>query len=110
MTIHLINQELFNRIEQIQKEFPLITYEDSTWSSRPNKRGWSDEYHEAFKEVEEILRAHITGFSSFTNFQFSKEKGVRLRFQYNWTADGGGLPFTGVGYLWLTELLNGFNK
>lgn len=62
--------------------------------------------------VEKILGNAILGFANFSNFKTNKEGAIQLRFQYDWSADSEGrsIPFTGVGYLLLDELLNGFSS
>jgi len=65
----------------------------------------------AIDNIEKLLKNHITGFIKFNNFRLSKDDKLQIRFQYNWDADNekGGY-FTGVGYILIDELLNGFEK
>lgn len=74
------------------------------------KAGLSDAAKDQFKIIETILKNHIAGFSSFQNFRLSKVGEIQLRFQYNYNYDTNDLPFIGVGYITLSELLNGFNN
>ena len=109
MKIELITEEQYNKIFNIQKEYPLLTYQQKGYDT-PDKTKWSEKDNIAFKEVEDILKEHIIGFNSFTNFNLTKENEIRLRFQYNYGAEDNSMSFTGVGYILLIELLNGFKN
>ncbi|MCK5872880.1 MAG: hypothetical protein KAG26_08640 [Methylococcales bacterium] len=105
MTIELMSKEQYEKLLKIQKETPLLTYQNDGYDYI--KGEWTDADKKAKKDIENILSKHIKGFSSFTNFR--AEKGpIQLRIQYNYNWDGG-MPFTGVGYIFLDELLNGFD-
>jgi hypothetical protein len=72
----------------------------------------NEEDQKAFEEVENLLREKIVGFREFSNFRTNKKTGkIEIRIQYNWEweehVDYG---FTGVGYVLLDELLNGFKN
>lgn len=108
MKIELISKEQFDRIVEIQEKHPLLTYQQKGYDY-PDKSKWSEEDLSAYNEVTEILRKHIVGFDSFTNFNFNEKTGIRIRLQYNYGAEDNTMSFTGVGYLYLRELLNGFN-
>lgn len=105
MTITLISKEVYDRIVELQKNHPSLTFENKGYQYQYPE----PEDQEAFNEVETILRECIMGFSKFFNFRIRKDK-IQLRFKYNWTADDpdSRISFTGVGYLMLEELLNGF--
>lgn len=103
MRINLISEELFNELTNIQKKHPVLTYKAKGYDT-PKITEQSD--IDARKRVADILKGHIDGFSSFTNFTING----KLRFQYNYNYDGTALPFTGVGYIELNELLNGFKS
>ena len=92
---------------KIQKENPPLTYQAKGYDT-PNRDKWSDKNLIEFKEVEDILKGHIIGFSSLQNFVISKEGEIGLRLQYNYGADDNTRSFTGVGYIKIKELLNGF--
>lgn len=105
MTITLISKEVYDRIVELQKNHPSLTFENKGYQYQYPE----PEDQEAFNEVETILRECIMGFSKFFNFRIRKDK-IQLRFKYSWTADDPDrtTSFTGVGYLMLEELLNGF--
>lgn len=111
MTITLITEEQYNKLLEIQQKHPILTFENDGYENF-DKSKMTDEDKKAFDEVTEILKNHIKGFSEFQNFKHSKKGNLRIRFQYNWEADSDkpGIPFIGVGYLDVKELLNGFNK
>ena len=107
MTIEFINQEQHDKIVEIQKEHKILTYENKGYDGF-DKAKMNDEDIKAFKEVEEILRKHVKGFSSFQNFRIRKDE-IQIRLQYDYSADNPhSNSFTGVGYLFLSQLLKGF--
>lgn len=70
----------------------------------------SEPAKQELKKVESVLKDVICGFYEFSNFCHSKDGQIRLRIQYNWNYDQDCASFSGVGYVLLTELLNGFNE
>ena len=109
MTIKLITQEDFNILSDIQKKHPLLTYQNTGYDGF-DKSKMTPEDKEAFSTIETILKKSIRGFSSFQNFKLSIKNELKLRFQYDYSYDGGGNYFIGVGYILLDELLNGFKE
>jgi hypothetical protein len=107
MRIKLISQEEYLFLLDVQKRFPNLTYQNTGYNY-PNKSKWSEEELDYFNQVSDILKESITGFAEFNHFKINKKGELKIRFQYDWSAADGGLPFTGVGYLFLDELLNGF--
>lgn len=63
---------------------------------------------EQLARIEEILKEHVVGFSKFFNFRTGAGGEIVLRFNYNWGAAEGTMSFTGVGYLPLDHLRDGF--
>ena len=109
MKIELITKEQHDEILAIQNSHAILTYDNKDYDCF-DKSKMTDDDIVAFKKIEDILKKHIKGFSSFQNFKPFNEKGdLRLRFQYNYEYDGG-LPFIGVGYITLRELMNGFDS
>jgi len=108
MKIELISQEQLDRLLEIQKEHPLLTYQNNGYDY-PDKTKWSEEDNTAFKEVQTILGNHIKGFYSLNHFRISKKGEIEVRFQYNYGYDGIRHTFSGVGYISLRELTNGFD-
>lgn len=77
------------------------------------KHNLTDDDKAKIIEIEAILKKHIVGFSSFTNFRLDKNGEAQVRIQYDYGAeDTGPRPhyFIGVGYILLDELLNGFRE
>lgn len=109
MKITLISNEEYNVLVKLQLKYPVLTYQNKGYDY-PDKTKWNTEETEVFKDIEEFLKEHITGFSSFNHFTISKEEEIQLRFQYNYGASDNTMPFTGVGYLKLRELRDGFDK
>jgi len=109
MKIELLTPEQHDQLLNIHNSFPELTLENKGYEGI-NRRELSDEAKEADKQVNAILKANVCGFSSFQNFCHTKDGDIRIRLQYNWGAEDNTMPFTGVGYVLLSELLNGFNE
>ena len=114
MTITLITQEQYDRLLQIQKDFPKLTFQNKGYEYIKKSELTEDDF-KAIDEISSILKIHIKGFSKFNNFKISQVTNeVVLRFQYNWSADDdyskNPIPFIGVGYLDLIELHKGFRE
>lgn len=113
MTITLLNQEEFDRLIQIQKEFPALTFQHEPYQY-VDKNKFNETDRKAFDEVSEILDKHIKGFIAFSNFYHDNKKELNIRFKYDWQADNdnkGNLPyFEGLGYLFMEDLIKGFSK
>lgn len=109
MTINLITEEEYNLLLEIQKEHPILTFQNQGYQYI-DKSKFTEEDTNAFNKVTEILKNAIVGFSEFNNFRTTKIGELEIRFQYNWSADSPGVSFTGVGYLLVDELLNGFRE
>lgn len=114
MKINLITQEQHDTILNIYKSFPALTLQNKGYEGI-NRSLLTEEEKRADKEVNEILKKSIIGFSKFQNFKTNnKENNLTIRFQYDYDADNDGpgtkLHFVGVGYILLDELLNGFNN
>lgn len=113
MTIELISEKEFNLITEIQKKYPVFTFENKGYEYIT--KNLSIEENKAKEEITSILKKHILGFSEFNNFRIRNNK-IQLRIQYNYSLEKDergnkyttGRPFYGVGYLMLEELLNGF--
>ena len=111
MRITLITKQQYNTLLDIQKNNSVLTFQNDGYEYI-NQSKLTEEDKQALNKVETMLKHHILGFEKFNNFRIDKQNNIVLRFQYNWTADEEkpSIPFTGVGYLRLNELLNGFDK
>jgi hypothetical protein len=113
MTIELLTKEEYELLLKIQKEHPILTFQNKGYEY-VDKSKFSNEDKDAFDKVTEILKRCIHGFVEFNNFKLHKYNNKpQVRFQYDWTYDDNSpnkIGFTGVGYLFLDELLNGFKK
>lgn len=103
MTITLIEQHEYDFIVDIQKNHPALTFQNSGYEYI-NKSKLSESDLKAWKEIEDLLRKSIKGFSKFFNFKHNKKGELVLRFNYAYDE-----KFIGVGYLTVRELLNGFD-
>lgn len=111
MTITLINEEIYNKLCEIQEKFPKLTYQNKGYDT-PDFSNLTKEEKSAFDYCTEVIGKSVKGFSEFNHFKLSNKGEVKIRFQYNWTADSDRdeLHFTGVGYLYLDELYKGFRE
>jgi len=110
MKIELITPEQHERMFNIYSTFPALALQNKGYEGI-NKDNFTDKEKAAFVDVETILKKSICGFRSFQNFRLDKNNEIQLRLQYNYNYDPkNGLPFTGVGYILLDELLNGFKN
>lgn len=111
MTIELISQEQYDELLKIQKNHSALTFQNNGYEYI-DKSKLSDEDKQALKTIETMLKKHIKGFEKFNNFRFDSQNRLKIRFQYDWSADEESrtIPFTGVGYLLVDELLNGFEN
>jgi hypothetical protein len=109
MKIQLLTQEQHDEILIIYKSFPELTLQNKGYEGI-YRAGLSIEAKEADLKINTILKSSIVGFSIFQNFCHTKDGEICLRLQYNWRAEDNSMPFIGVGYILLKELLNGFNN
>lgn len=109
MTITLITQENYETLLELQKRNPVFTFQNKGYEYI-DKSKFTNEDKWALATINFILKHSIKGFSVFNNFLYSKDNELKIRFQYNWSADSEGISFIGVGYLFVDELLNGFRE
>lgn len=107
MRITLISKRQYLLLKRIQQKFPVLTF---------NNRGYeyirtpfNEREQQAFDKVSSILKEHIDGFVKFNNFRDEKSY-IVLRFQYYYDYEKHNAGFTGVGYIKLKELLEGFEE
>ena len=109
MKIELITPEQNALLKSIYDNHPVLTLQNKGYEYI--KAEFTEEEKTKVKEIETILKKSICGFSSFTNFRLDKNNELEIRFQYNYNYDPNmGIPFIGVGYILLDELLNGFRE
>lgn len=101
MTIKLLTQEEYDKLLDIQQKCPKLTFENKGYEYI-DRRLFSEEEVEYYRQVSVILREHIKDFVRFDNFRMTTGELV-IRFQYHYD-----ISFTGVGYIKAIELLNGF--
>ena len=105
MTIELITQKEHDLLKEIHEKFPALILDNKGFEGIDRSK-FTPEEKEADRTVKMILKGCIHGFSYFQNFKPGKTSGdMYLRFQYRWDDH-----FTGVGYITLRELLNGFDQ
>lgn len=104
MRVELISEKEHLQMLEIFKSYPKLTLQNKGYEYI-NKNKLTDTEISKIKEVEDILKKSIYGFVKFSNFRLNKDNLIELRIKYNYE---GGIPFTGVGYILIGELLNGF--
>ena len=110
MRITLISPEEHKFLMESYENYPRLCLQNQGYEYI-NPKSLDEEDTERIKEIETILRKSILGFSKFSNFKKDKNENPQIRFQYDYGADVEyGTHFTGVGYIKIDELLNGFDK
>lgn len=104
MTINLLTPEQHKQLFNIYKNFPALSLQNKGYEGL-NLSNLTTEEKTKIKEVETILKQSIEGFRSFQNFRLNKDSEIQIRLQYKYDES-----FTGVGYILLDELLNGFKN
>jgi hypothetical protein len=104
MTIELITERQYDLLLYLYNKYPNLTYENTGYDYL-DKNKLSPKEIIIFKVIQRILKRHIHCFVEFNHFKHNKAKEVCVRFQYRWSES-----FTGVGYLKLSNLLNGFDE
>lgn len=87
------NNTSYNRLREIQDEYPDLTYNNKGYESL--SREAFDKHKDLLDEITEICKETVNGFSSFNHFKKRKDGTVVLRLQYKWSDSP---HFTGVGY------------
>lgn len=67
-------------------------------------------YADEVAKINAILTEVLAGYERFQNFKPRRTGGQVVRFQYNYHYDSQDHPFTGVGYISLKELSEGFKE
>lgn len=102
MKINLLTPANHQQLLNIFNNHPNLTLQNTGYETL-DKDKLTTEDKTKLSEVTDILKKTIHGFSSFQNFRRDKTQKIQLRFQYAYD-----VSFTGVGYILLDELLNGF--
>lgn len=109
MEIKLITPEEYDILNEIYIKHKNLVLQNNGYEYL-DKSKFTEAGQKAFDTVTAILKKSITGFDEFFSFKLTRSRHIQVRFDYNWNADipDARLPFTGVGYLNLDTLLNGF--
>jgi len=87
----------FNRLKEIQEEFPELTFFNEGYQYL--KKEIQESHKDQIAEISEILKELVDGFTEFNNFKPRKDGTIVVRLQYHWDA-----MFVGVGYFTFGEL------
>ncbi len=110
MKINLITPTQHAELLNIFNNAPILTLQNKGYEGIDRSK-FTDKENQQDKKVDEILKSAIVGFRRFQNFKLDKDNNIVLRFQYNYDYETSlNAGFTGVGYILLDELLNGFNS
>lgn len=108
MKINFITEKENSQLLDIYKKYPALTLQNTGFEGI-RKSDLTEEEHNKIKEIELILNKSISGFSRFQNFKLNFAKELQIRFKYNYNYEpNSGIPFIGVGYILVEELLKGF--
>lgn len=108
MRIELITPQEHKNLIEIQKDFPVLTFQNNGYE-HPDFINLTEQERAKFNEVTELLKKHVEGFVKFNHFRINRKNEIEIRLQYNYGYDGGQY-FIGVGYLTIDNLLNGFDN
>lgn len=101
MTIDPLSQEEYDTLLSIQQKCPKLTFQNVGYQYI-DRSTFTEQEQSYDRQVSDLLKKHIHDFIRFDNFLVSNKE-LTVRIQYHWTP-----AFTGVGYIKLAELLNGF--
>jgi hypothetical protein len=107
MKIQFISEQEHSELLNIFNDCPALTLQNKGYEYI-DKSKLTDDEKSSLERVSEILRKSVVGFSSFSNFRLDKNGEVEIRLQYDYGAEDNSMPFTGVGYVLLDELRDGF--
>ena len=107
MTITLLSATEHALLMKMFEDNPNLTFQNKGYDTLNLHNLPPDDQHKLLV-INSLLRKCIGGFSSFSHFKVNAAGIPQVRFQYNYNHDNGGIPFVGVGYLLIDELLNGF--
>lgn len=96
MTIEPLSQDEYEKLLLIQIMHSKLTFQNVGYQYIDRST--------LSEEDKAILSKHIKRFVEFNNFLLNKKGELTVRFQYCYDSS-----FTGVGYITLRELLNGFD-
>lgn len=93
----------YNRLKELKDQFPKLTFHNNGYEYLSHEI--KEKHKEQIKEITEILKTTVKGFSRFDNFKPLKNGSFDIRIQYNWNYEGGN-TFIGVGYFNIKEFKN----
>jgi hypothetical protein len=114
MILNTITKEEHQIIVNVYENYPKLTFQNVGYQYI-DKSKLNELELLGIKHVEAIMHKAIKGFRRFDNFKIRKSGEVVIRFQFDWSWSRvndqiirTSIPFTGVGYIGIDELLNGF--
>jgi DNA repair ATPase RecN len=108
MKINLISQDEHKFLLDTFDKHPNLIYQNKGYDCL-NWGKLTKEDRQVHKQVTELLKKTVVGFIKFNHFKLNNKGEKQIRLQYNYGAADNSMPFTGVGYVLIDELLNGFN-
>lgn len=109
MRINFLTIEEFSTLKDIQKHFSKLTFQNNGYEYI-DKSKLSELELQQIVTIEKILSRAVVGFERFFNFKINKNSEVEVRFNYNYGAADDSRSFSGVGYVTLRELREGFDN
>lgn len=103
MKIKLISQQDYNTLKNYSITYPNLVYQNKGYDGI-DKTKLSEDEITAIENIEDVLKRNIEGFNYFQNFRINQRtNNLEIRFNYQYDE-----RFSGVGYIYLDELLHGF--
>jgi hypothetical protein len=91
----------YNRLRELQENYPDLTFQNDGYEYL--SKAIQDKHKDQIREITNILKDTVAGFSKFNNFKIRKNGDIHVRLQYNWSHGTGALSFIGVGYFNLED-------
>ena len=97
-----MKNEIYNKLLEYQQNYPLLTFQNNGYEYLSKEI--QDNHKDQIKEIEELLKTKIEGFSHFNNFKI-KSNIILVRCQYDYSKhlENCKTSFIGVGYFPLED-------
>ncbi len=87
----------FDKLKDIRDNYPELTLDNKGYETLSLEV--RQKHADVIKELHEILKEEIKGFSHFNNFKPSDDNKVIVRLQYDYNWDSDNPTFIGVDYV-----------
>lgn len=73
------------KLEEYAEKYPALIFNNKGYEYL--RKEIQNEYKEQIKEIEELLKKCVAGFSKFNNFLYNKDNKLFVRYQSDWNAE-----------------------